>query len=554
MLKLSLRKKLISMLIIFLGLLTTIGILGLTSLKKVTHNYEYLINNTLHKTEKIDLMFASVHQIRADLYKLGFNFSDVNDRTELIKKIEENIAKYDSLNEECKNLPFVEGEKELYETTSASWEKLKNETIEMLKMASPQKNDIDNYFPKALSLGSFVDAYTAAQKPWMELQLNEKIKWEAQAQAQAQSSTLISTSIVIACVIFGIILGYFFSNSLANQLFHITESVTVAGRKLSSASTQLLTASETLSSASQKQASSLEETSASLTEISGMAESNVHAAEFTENVAKEVFIISEETRKSMDNLAATMGSILESNTRIEKLVKVIEQVAEKTQVIDDIVFKTQLLSFNASVEAERAGEHGRGFAVVAQEVGNLAQLSGKAALEISAIVKNSIKEAESVASENKSRVTAGGKLTQETKEKMGKVLQKMNEILENISKIVQASREQGQGINQISSSVESISHLTQETAGTAEDTSKSSSDLANQAKSLMALVVQLKTLVDGVKPIAEDLMIASDIGSGPKEENKMFSQKSSYLKIVSNENSSDTPITTGSVSDDWEKL
>ena len=35
-------------------------------------------------------------------------------------------------------------------------------------------------------------------------------------------------------------------------------------------------------------------------------------------------------------------------------------------VINDIVFQTKLLSFNASVEAARAGESGKGFAVVAE--------------------------------------------------------------------------------------------------------------------------------------------------------------------------------------------
>ncbi|RYZ87541.1 MAG: hypothetical protein EOP04_11470 [Proteobacteria bacterium] len=48
-------------------------------------------------------------------------------------------------------------------------------------------------------------------------------------------------------------------------------------------------------------------------------------------------------------------------------------------IINEIVFKTQLLSINASIEA---GQHGKGFAVPAGEVGNLAQMSGNAAKEI----------------------------------------------------------------------------------------------------------------------------------------------------------------------------
>lgn len=76
-----------------------------------------------------------------------------------------------------------------------------------------------------------------------------------------------------------------------------------------------------------------------------------------------------------------------SNKKITEITKVISEVAAKTQVINEIVFKTKLLSFNASVEAARAGDQGRGFSVVAEEVGNLAKMSGDAAKEISNITE-----------------------------------------------------------------------------------------------------------------------------------------------------------------------
>jgi methyl-accepting chemotaxis protein len=199
----------------------------------------------------------------------------------------------------------------------------------------------------------------------------------------------------------------------------------------------------------------------------------------------------------MDDLSAAMAKILESNVKIEKLAKVIEEVGAKTEVIDDIVFKTQLLSFNASVEAERAGEHGRGFAVVAQEVGNLAQMSGKAAGEISAIVKTSIKEAEEIARENKERVENGGKLTNIANKKMTEVMGKLSQVQSATVKVVDASREQSQGINQITTSVESINQSTQETASTAEEAASASEELSGQSEALMALVNQMRTLVTG---------------------------------------------------------
>ena len=102
-----------------------------------------------------------------------------------------------------------------------------------------------------------------------------------------------------------------------------------------------------------------------------------------------------------------MEEIKKSNEKIQEVVEIIQEIEEKTKAIDEIVFQTKLLSFNASVEAERAGEHGRGFSVVAQEVGNLAQLSGKSASGINEILGESIKRVKSISHDNSVKVDEG---------------------------------------------------------------------------------------------------------------------------------------------------
>lgn len=320
---------------------------------------------------------------------------------------------------------------------------------------------------------------------------------EGDALAAATNIAWTSYLIIGIILVLAAVGSMWYSNSLARNIDIITDQVANASAQVAAASSELTSSSEKLSSTSQEQAASIEETSASLMEISGMVDANVRSAENANQVAQEVNNLTSETQQWMSELSEAMKSIYDSNLRIEALVKIIEEIGEKTEVIDEIVFKTQLLSFNASVEAERAGEHGRGFAVVAQEVGNLAQMSGRAATEIASIVKNSIREADAVSKENKERVERGESLTKETRIKMEAVTQRMTEILDSTNRIVLASKEQGDGISQISESVDNLNKATQDTASTAEESASSSAELSAQSETLLSLVNQMKELVSG---------------------------------------------------------
>ncbi len=90
----------------------------------------------------------------------------------------------------------------------------------------------------------------------------------------------------------------------------------------------------------------------------------------------------EKTMRSLTNATMSMAG------KLELVRQSAEEVGGVVKTIADVAEQTNLLSLNASVEAEKAGEYGRGFSVVAREIRRLSDKTAVATLDIAQMVES----------------------------------------------------------------------------------------------------------------------------------------------------------------------
>ncbi len=268
-------------------------------------------------------------------------------------------------------------------------------------------------------------------------------------------------------------------NETVDRLSQTVRTIQLTSADVGTASREINMGADDLSKRTEEQASSLEETAATTEELAASVKASAQAS-------REAAAIADEAKQAALDGGAIAVQAVDAMARIESAS---QKISDIIRVIDDIAFQTNLLALNAAVEAARAGDAGKGFAVVASEVRTLAQRSGEAAKDISALISSSNME-----------VGQGVKLVRQAGESLERILAASQNVAATIADISSASSEQANGIDEMSQAVAHLDEMTQQNAALAEQSAASAGSLSGRIGQLNDLVAAFKTGQDSTVP------------------------------------------------------
>ena len=336
---------------------------------------------------------------------------------------------------------------------------------------------------------------------------------------QALEHMIIATIFFLALALAITLAGLFIIFQRINQVISKSKSMLVHISDVGTGVGQLFSVAQDLEAGSVAQSNSIGKTAAAIEEISSMAKRTSDGANEAESASgrskqsaergREVVAQMIESMEEINsNITKTSNIVDAGNEKLSDIVKVIQEIGVKTKVINDIVFQTKLLSFNASVEAARAGESGKGFAVVAEEVGNLAMMSGQSATEISAMLDEGIHKVQMIVQETKENVAQtmessqtsikrGMGIGQNCEVVLAEIVSLSGEVREIVASIATASLEQAKGVSEISTSLNEIDQVTRRGLQSSQKCTAVAQELSRKTDDLQTTSGELKFSVEG---------------------------------------------------------
>jgi len=295
----------------------------------------------------------------------------------------------------------------------------------------------------------------------------------------------------------------------SQEIDHSSKDLAQIAEEQNASSEKLYDQSKIVENNIQNTSASIEEVTSGVEEVAAAAQ---NISKISQELSEDASDTASEATSGGDSIKKIVGMIKETTDQTIRTTHVVEELAQKSKNVRDIVVaissiaeQTNLLALNAAIEAARAGEAGKGFAVVADEIRKLAEESKQSADNISRILRevdDNAQKAKEATEITKSNVESVNTDAEEINSQFFKILEKVERISNMVENLAGAAQEQSAAAEEMASAMDTSSKSTMEISeqmldmnqiverqsADAQRTSASSEELSALAENLLAQV------------------------------------------------------------------
>ena len=226
-------------------------------------------------------------------------------------------------------------------------------------------------------------------------------------------------------------------------------------------------------------------------QISTTSQELVHTMSEVADSANDTAGLAGTGRDDLMRMDSTMRELMDASVSISDKLAIINEHTENintiTTTISKVAEKTNLLSLNAAIEAEKAGEYGKGFSVVAREIRRLADQTAVATMDIGKMIKemyNSVSSGVMEMEKFMHRVRSGAEDVQGIIGKMERIIEKVQRLTPRFEEVEKQIQMQSEGAGQISTAMSDLNQTAFKTSDSIADFEKTTQQLKAAAASL----------------------------------------------------------------------
>ncbi|MGB9069900.1 MAG: methyl-accepting chemotaxis protein [Candidatus Acidiferrales bacterium] len=280
-------------------------------------------------------------------------------------------------------------------------------------------------------------------------------------------------------------------NSMATDLAKLIGQVRESGVQISSSSAQLGATSQEHLSTANEIAATTSEIGATAKQISVTSKELVQTMKTVAQVAERSAALAGSGQAGLGRMKVTVQQIVEASSSIHNRLEVLNEKAGNIGAVVTTIVKvadqTNLLSLNAAIEAEKAGEAGRGFAVVATEIRRLADQTATATIDI----EKNVKEMQSAVAAGvmgmdkfSEEVRKGSEVVQQVHEELSQIISQVQTLTPNFEAVTEGMQSQSLGAQQISEALSQLSDASKQTAESMRQSNQAVEQLNDAARGL----------------------------------------------------------------------